>query len=55
MYLHYRPKKGGKGENIRSIPTVQFLTLAVCENKNRELEGRKEDREKGEGLEERLN
>ena len=43
--------KGGKGENISSIPTVQFLTLAVCENKNRELEGKLEGRKgrQGEG------
>ena len=50
--------KGGEGGNISSIPTVQFLMLAVCKNKNWELEGKlegKEDGEKGEGLEERLN
>ena len=51
MYLHYRPKKGGKGGNISSIPTVRFLMLAVCENKNRELEGKVEGRKgrQGEG------
>ena len=46
-----------KGGNISSIPIVQFLTLAVCKNKNwrENLKEGKEDGEKGEGLKERLN
>ena len=49
--------KGGEGGNISSIPTVQFLTLAVCKNKNwrENFKKGKEDGKKGEGLEERLN
>lgn len=49
--------KGGEGGNISSIPIVQFLMLAACKNKNwrENLKEGKEDREKGEGLEERLN
>ena len=43
--------KGGEGGNISSIPIVQFLTLAVCKNKNWELEGKLEGRKgrRGEG------